>query len=160
MFQSKPMPEPTEVGPHLTVTRLRLRWTHVFVLAQFLNLPLKGARAAQTSPGFMDGALWVDARLTFWTVTLWQGEASMRAYACGPVHLGAMRHLREHSSAYTEAAFASGVSPTLRLPTALETHAFLTARATFYALPRASSDQRTGRIRAPNVQAVQRLEPA
>lgn len=149
----------SETAPHLTVTRLRLRWTRPLVLTRFLKLSLKNARAAQASPGFITGALWVDARLTFWTVTMWRDEASMRAYARSPVHVGAMKHLREHANAYTEAAFASGVSPTPQMPTTLQAHAFLTAHATFYDLPRASGDDRERRLRAPKVRAVQRLEP-
>jgi len=152
----KPTPE---AAPYLTVTRLRLRWTRPLVLAQFLGLSLKNARAAQTSGGFIAGALWVDTHLTFWTVTLWQDEASMRGYAQSPVHIRAMKHLREQQNAYTEAAFASGSSPVPQLPTKAESHAFLTARAMFYNLPYPSADHTARRVRPPNVLTVQRLEP-
>lgn len=129
------------------------------MLTWFLGLSLRNARAAQASSGFVGGALWVDARLTFWTVTLWHGEARMRAYARGPVHIGAMQHLRKHRNAYSEAAFASGPSPTPQLPTKAESHAFLTAQATFYELPQPSADHAARRVRPPDVRSVQRLEP-
>jgi heme-degrading monooxygenase HmoA len=158
---SEPVPNPVaEATPYLTVTRLRLRWTRPLVLTQFLRLSLKNARAARSSRGFITGALWVDARLAFWTVTLWQSEASMRAYARGPVHIGAMQHLRKHRNAYTEAAFASGLSPVPQLPTKAESHAFLTAQATFYELPNPSADHAARRVRSPNVRSVQRLRAA
>lgn len=149
----------SEAALHLTVTRLRPRWTRPLVLARFLRLSLKNARAAQASSGFVGGALWVDARLTFWTVTLWQDEASMRAYARGPVHIGAMQHLRSYQNAYSEAAFASGPSPVPQLPTKAESYAFLTAQATFYNLPHPSADHAARRVRPPDVRSVQRLEP-
>ena len=156
---SEPVGKPTpKAAPHLTVTRLRLGWTRPFVLARFLKLSLTNARAARTRHGFSAGALWVDARLTFWTVTLLKNDASMRKYAYGPTHIGAMKHLRKYQDAYTEAAFASGVSPTAQLPTAAEAYTFLTARATFYDLPKASSDQRAHHIQAPRVRTVRRLE--
>ena len=148
-----------EAAPYLSVTRLRLRWTRPLVLTRFLGLSLRNARAAQASSGFVGGALWVDARLTFWTVTLWQGEASMRAYARGPVHIGAMQHLRSYQNAYTEAAFASGPSPAPQLPTKAESHAFITAQATFYELPHPSADHTAQHVRPHDVRAVQRLEP-
>lgn len=145
-------------APHLTVTRLRVRGTRPLVLARFLRLSQENARAARTSGGFIGGVLWVDG-LTFWTVTLWQDRARMRAYACGLMHLGAMRHLHKHRDAYTDAAFAGGVSPTSQLPTPLEAHTFLAAQATFYDLPRPSADHTARRIRPPNVRGKQRLEP-
>lgn len=157
---SEPVPNPVaEATPYLTVTRLRLRWTRPLVLARFLRLSLQNARAARSSRGFITGALWVDARLTFWTVTLWQSEASMRDYARGPVHIKAIQHLREQQNAYTEAAFASGPSPIPQLPTKAESHAFLTAQAMFYDLPNPSADHAARRVQPPDVRTVQRLEP-
>jgi hypothetical protein len=146
-------------NPHLTVTRLRLRWSRPDALAPFFRLSLENARAAECAEGFLGGALWVDARLSFWTLTLWNDAASMNAYAYGPTHLRAIEHLRRYRSAYCEAAFAGGPSPTAGLPDQDAAFAFLTGRATFFELPRASSDHRAGRVRAPRIRNVRQLEP-
>lgn len=99
-------------SPHLTVTRLRLHWSRLDALVPFFRLSLENARAAEHAEGFLGGALWVDAQLSFWTLTLWDDAASMNAYAYGPTHLRAIEHLRRYRSAYCEAAFAGGLSPT------------------------------------------------
>lgn len=164
MSESLSTPSATAAGahdhrPHLAVTRLRLRWSRPDALAPFFRLSLSGARAAERAVGFLGGALWVDARLSFWTLTLWKGAASMNAYAYGPTHLRAVEHLRRYRNAYCEAAFAGGPSPTTDLPGQDAAFAFFTDRATFFELPRASSDHRAGRVRAPQVRSVRRLEP-
>lgn len=146
-------------SPHLTVTRLRLHWSRLDALVPFFRLSLENARAAEHAEGFLGGALWVDAQLSFWTLTLWDDAASMNAYAYGPTHLRAIEHLRRYRSAYCEAAFAGGLSPTTALPDQDAAFAFLTDRAIFFELPGASSDHRAGRVRPPRVRSVQRLEP-
>ena len=43
--------------------------------------------------GFLDGSLQPDRKLTFWTMTLWQDQAAMRAYMTGGAYLKAMPKL-------------------------------------------------------------------
>ncbi len=146
-------------APQLTVTRLRIDWARPDILLPFLALARQCADAAQTSRGFIAGALWAEARLSFWTVTLWQDAASMRAFARGPSHSRAMRHLQRRGAGYSEAAFASGVSPTAQWPEAAEIVTFLQEKAIFYTLPHPSGDHLEKRIRPPKNYNAERLEP-
>jgi hypothetical protein len=49
-------------------------------------------RQAQTAPGFRDGSVLRDRRLTFWTMTAWDDMDSMRAYMLSGAHQKAMPH--------------------------------------------------------------------
>ena len=47
-------------------------------------------RQARHAAGFRSGAILADRELTFWTMTLWQGEADMRRYMGAGAHRRAM----------------------------------------------------------------------
>ncbi|WP_210206715.1 DUF3291 domain-containing protein [Methylobacterium durans] len=83
---------PDNAVPSISLTRLRLcSWRF---LPGFVPLTLRSARQAERAPGFLDGAvLGEPARLTFWTLTAWTDEATMRAYMLSGVHRAAMPRL-------------------------------------------------------------------
>lgn len=72
-------------------TRLRIR--SPFYLPQFLWGNELSARQLAHSPGFLGGKLLVDRDRTFWTVTAWRDEASMRAYRNSGAHRKVMPKL-------------------------------------------------------------------
>lgn len=77
--------------PFVSVTRLRLR--SVRFLPSFFFHAVPSYRQARAAPGFRDGSLLADRSWTFWTLTLWDGQASMRAYMTSGDHRTAMPRL-------------------------------------------------------------------
>lgn len=75
----------------VSVTRLRIRFPR-FML-RFVLHTLGSLRQCRRAPGFLNGSLLADRRLTFWTMTMWQDQAAMRAYTANGVHLKAMPKL-------------------------------------------------------------------
>lgn len=77
--------------PFVSVTRLRLR--SIRFLPAFAPHAFRTLRQARRAPGFRDGALLADRSWTFWTLTLWDGRDSMRAYMTAGDHRTAMPRL-------------------------------------------------------------------
>ena len=75
----------------ISITRLRVR-SWIYLPAFFWHT--QGAiRQARRADGFGQGALLADCCRTFWTMTAWDSEASMRAYMLAGPHRKAMPHL-------------------------------------------------------------------
>ncbi len=75
----------------VSLTRLRLRsfrFVPVFVIYMF-----RSVRQVKTADGFQHGALLADRRWTFWTMTAWDTQESMRQYMTAGAHKAAMPHL-------------------------------------------------------------------
>ena len=79
--------------PFISVTRLRVR--KLRYLPGFVAHALRTRRQAARSTGFRGGSLLADRRFTFWTLTAWDDQASMRAYMTAGDHRTAMPHLLE-----------------------------------------------------------------
>lgn len=75
----------------VSVTRLRIR--SVRFLPFFAIYAIRSQRQVSRSAGFLDGALLADGWRTFWTVTLWDSQESMRGYMTSGAHRSAMPHL-------------------------------------------------------------------
>ena len=77
----------------VSLTRLRIR--------SFRFLPLfalhtrRSLRQVKCAPGFQTGAVLTDRRWTFWTMTAWDSEESMRQFMLSGSHKTAMPHLIE-----------------------------------------------------------------
>ena len=74
----------------VSLTRLRLR--RLWFVPGFVRHALPSFRQAQAAPGFLDGSVLRDRRLTFWTMTAWDDMESMRAYMLSGAHQKAMPH--------------------------------------------------------------------
>lgn len=97
--------------PSISLTRLRLRaWRY---LPPFLPLAIRSTRQARSAPGYRTGALLADRHLAFWTLTIWDDEAAMRAYQLGGAHRIAMSKLADWCD---EASVARWESLDDRLP--------------------------------------------
>lgn len=72
----------------VSVTRLRIR--SLRFLPRFVLYTLQTLRQCKRAPGFLDGSLLGDRKLTFWTKTLWQDQSAMRAFMASDTHLKAM----------------------------------------------------------------------
>jgi hypothetical protein len=75
----------------VSVTRLRLRSFRF--LPQFLWANFLVKRQIVKAPGLRRARLFVDARLTFWTMTAWNDAASMRSFRDSGAHKRAMPRL-------------------------------------------------------------------
>lgn len=75
----------------ISVTRLRIR--SIRFLAGFALDAVRTRGQARRAPGFRGGSLLLDRRWTFWTLTAWDSEASMRAYMTAGSHRTAMPRL-------------------------------------------------------------------
>src|SRR5262245_27294309 len=94
-----------------SVTRLRvrsLRFLPAFMWKTFLS-----QRQVVRSPGFLGGRLLVDARLTFWTLTIWESERAMKAFRGSGPHSNVMPRLVDW---YDEAAYAHWITTGSSVP--------------------------------------------
>jgi len=77
--------------PFVSITRLRLR--SLRFLPGFLFLTVRARTQVRHARGFQGGALLPDRRWTFWTMTVWDSQESMRAYILNGAHKAAMPKL-------------------------------------------------------------------
>jgi hypothetical protein len=77
--------------PTISVTRLHVRSFRFIV--PFVVYALRSARQAARAPGFAGGRLDLEPALGFWTVTVWDADASMREFRNSGVHRRAMPKL-------------------------------------------------------------------
>lgn len=103
--------------PFISITRLRVRsWRYMpsFVWHTYLSV-----RQAKHAPGFLLGKMVRDAKNTFWTETVWDTEAAMRAYRNGGAHARVMPKLLEWCD---EASVAHWNQENNELPSLQEAH--------------------------------------
>ena len=79
--------------PFVSLTRLRIRSFRFMPL--FVPYTLLTVRQVRRAPGFLRGALLPDRRFTFWTMTAWDSQESMRQYMISGSHKAAMPKLME-----------------------------------------------------------------
>ena len=68
----------------LYITRLRLRSRWLLPRFFFANIPI--TTQLMRAPGFLGGASIMEAHAVFWTMSLWESEAAMRAFKIGGAH--------------------------------------------------------------------------
>lgn len=77
--------------PFISITRLRVR--SVRFLPLFALYTLRSLRQVKSAAGFQEGRLLADRRWTFWTMTAWDNEESMKRFMTGGSHKEAMPRL-------------------------------------------------------------------
>jgi hypothetical protein len=96
----------------VSITRLRLRsWRFLPMFAWYV---LRSARQAARAEGNLAAKLLREQRNTFWTSTLWAGEAAMKNFMTSGAHGKAMRKLVEWCD---EAAVVHWTQESDELPT-------------------------------------------
>jgi len=75
----------------VSLTRLRLR--SIRFLPGFAIYAVRSQMQVQKAPGFLKVALLPDKKWTFWTLTAWESQESMRQYMTSGAHKKAMPHL-------------------------------------------------------------------
>ena len=77
--------------PFVSVTRLRVK--SIFFLISFMRANETSAKELKVSKGLLKGKELIDKKLTFWTITLWENEESMKLFRGSSSHRIAMQHL-------------------------------------------------------------------
>jgi Domain of unknown function (DUF3291) len=95
----------------VSLTRLRVR-SFRFV-PRFVLHTLRSVRQVKKAPGFQRGALLADRSWTFWTLTAWDAQESMRQFMTTGSHSRAMPHLLDWCD---EASVAHWSQPETTLP--------------------------------------------
>jgi hypothetical protein len=82
-------------------------------LIPFLRANEASVKELKASKGLLNGKELIDQKLTFWTITLWEDEGSMKAFRGSPSHRTAMQHLPKWCN---EASYHHWVQETNELP--------------------------------------------
>ena len=144
---------------YLSVTRFRLRSGHLVGLALFFWHTLRSSRQAEQSPGFLGGKMFVAKGHTYWTLTLWQDEASMKAYRGKGNHRAALRGMKVLDRFCKEAATFGRLQSGFELPDLDEVLEELNSSGRFLDLSRPSAAHRDRALLPTSIQAAQILKP-
>jgi hypothetical protein len=141
----------------VSVTRLRVR--SIFYLPQFFWHTFKVQRQAKSAPGMLAGRLMLEARLVFWTATLWQGEAAMRAFRSSGAHMKAMPKLLDWCD---EASYVHWEHESAELPSWTEAHRRMVTEGKLSKVKNPSAAQAAKKFPEPRKGGSegQRLNPA
>ena len=77
--------------PFVSVTRLRVK--SIFFLIPFMRANEASVKELKASVGLLKGKELIDKKLTFWTITIWENEESMKGFRGSLSHRNAMQHL-------------------------------------------------------------------
>ena len=99
----------------VSLTRLRIRSFRFVPL--FALYTWRALRQIRRASGFQIGALLADRKWTFWTITAWDSEESMRQFMVSGAHKDAMPHLLEWCD---EASVAHWTQPETEVPSWIE----------------------------------------
>ena len=77
--------------PFISVTRLRVK--SLFFLIPFMRANEASVNEIKVSKGLLKGKELIDKKLTFWTVTIWENEESMKKFRGSIAHRNAMQQL-------------------------------------------------------------------
>ena len=77
--------------PFVSVTRLRVK--SLFFLFSFMRANEASVKELKSSTGLLMGKELIDKKLTFWTITLWKDEESMKSFRGSLSHRNAMQNL-------------------------------------------------------------------
>ena len=95
----------------VSLTRLRIRSVRFVPL--FALHTWRSMRQVKHAPGFQTGAILADRSWTFWTMTAWDDQESMRQFMASGSHKTAMPHLLNWCD---EASVAHWMQPEAELP--------------------------------------------
>ncbi|MDQ6651538.1 MAG: DUF3291 domain-containing protein [Acidobacteriota bacterium] len=140
----------------VSLTRLRVR-SYRYLL-QFIWRALQTGRQAELSSGFLSGKLLRESKNTFWTLTVWDNEASMRTYRNAGAHRGVMPNLLEWCD---EASVAHWNQETPELPNWQDAHQRMVKEGRRSKVNHPSLAHANDHIAAPRRSRIERiLKPA
>ena len=77
--------------PFVSITRLKVK--SIIYLYSFIRANENSVKQISSIPGFISGKELIDKNLTFWTLTIWKDEVSMRQFRNSIPHKTAMQKL-------------------------------------------------------------------
>ena len=77
--------------PFVSITRLKVK--SIFNLLSFVRANESSVKQLTSIKGFLAGKELIDKHLTFWTLTMWEDESSMRSFRNSTAHKKAMQKL-------------------------------------------------------------------
>jgi hypothetical protein len=131
-----------EIMAFVSVTRLRLR--SPFYLPMFLTHAIPSLKQAKQAAGNLKTTTRQQGIRVFWTLTVWQDEASMRAYMTSGAHRQAMPKLAQWCD---EAAVAHWQQESEDLPSWQVAEQYLQQSGRLTKLPHPSPAQAAGLIK-------------
>ena len=130
--------------PFVSVTRLRLRSAKY--VPRFFWYAMRSAVQAKRTPGNIGSRFLNDSHLTFWTLTAWRDEASMRAFMMSGAHRKVMPKLLDWCD---EAALGHWIQDAAELPDWKEAHRRIVTEGRLSKVRHPSADQQAHRIPEP-----------
>jgi Domain of unknown function (DUF3291) len=124
----------------------------------FLSYTLASQYQVVRAAGFCGGRLLIDRRRTFWTLTAWQDEKTMKAFRGSGAHARVMPRLVNWCD---EAAYAHWIAPDGKLPEWTEAYEHLLKEGRLSRVTHATADHTAQRFAAPRLQPLtgQELHP-
>ena len=142
--------------PFISLTRLRVRSYRY--LPQFAWQAFKSGRQAERASGFLGGKVLREAKNTFWTITAWEDESSMRAYRNAGAHGRVMPRLLDWCD---EASLAHWHQESADLPDWRQAHQRIVKEGRLSKVRNPSPDQVANHIVLPRPGRLERiLRPA
>ncbi len=141
--------------PFISVTRLRIR--SVRFLPSFVMDFLRTRRQVRNAPGFQAGSLLADRAWTFWTMTAWDSQESMRRYMTTGPHKATMPHLLDWCD---EASVVHGNQPEEALPSWIEADKRMRASGRASKVRNPSPQHATLSYRTPRTAKAGPISPA
>jgi hypothetical protein len=132
-----------------SVTRLRVR--SFATLPAFLWMTFLVQRQTVRAPGFVGGGLLLDNLRTYWTLTVWEDEKSMKAFRGSAPHAAVMPKLAEWCD---EAAYAHWAVADRLIPSWPEAYERLVSEGRPSRVARPSQDHESRRFRSPRLQPL------
>jgi hypothetical protein len=139
--------------PLASITRLRVRAVRYLPIFSFNAL--RAARQAKAASGNLAVSLLADANFAFWTRTLWQDEAAMRAFMVSGAHRKMMPRLLEWCD---EASVAHWTQDSREIPSWLEAHRRMRAEGRRSKVNHPSDAQQRFEIPVPRTTAELKLK--
>lgn len=139
----------------VSLTRLRVRSFRF--LPAFVMHTYRSLRQVKRAVGFKGGALLADRRWTFWTMTVWDSQESMRRYMTAGSHRTAMPHLLDWCD---EASVVHWDQPGVSLPSWIEADKLMREKGRPSKVRNPSPQHATLSYRVPRVTASGNIRPS
>lgn len=139
----------------VSLTRLRVR--SVFFLPSFVLHTLRALAQVKKASGFQGGELLADRKWTFWTLTAWDSQESMRRYMTTGPHKVAMPRLLDWCD---EASVVHWEQEDSTLPSWTDADARMRNHGRASKVRNPSPQHATLTYRAPRVTAAGKIRPA
>jgi heme-degrading monooxygenase HmoA len=136
------------------VTRLRVR--SIRFLPPFTMHFLRTRRQVRKAPGFQGGSLLADRSWTFWTMTAWDSQESMRRYMTTAPHRATMPYLLDWCD---EASVVHWNQPEAALPSWLEADKRMRENGRASKVRNPSPEHATLSYQPPRVTAAGKIAP-